>query len=143
MDPETGATRVHRIVTAHDVGTVINPVTHQGQIDGGVIMGMGQAVMEELALDNGKVVNANLGEYKLPGIRDIPVLETVLVESDGGLAPHGGRAIGEFANNNPPAAIANAVADAVGVRIFEIPVTAEKVYSGLQERDRDGREPDG
>ena len=143
VDPETGATRVHRIVTAHDVGTVINPVTHQGQIDGGVIMGMGQAVMEELALDNGKVVNANLGEYKLPGIRDIPVLETVLVESDGGLAPHGGRAIGEFANNNPPAAIANAVADAVGVRIFEIPVTAEKVYSGLQERDRDGREPDG
>lgn len=134
VDPETGATRVERIVTAHDVGTIINPITHQGQIDGGVVMGLGQAVMEELALDNGKVVNANLGEYKLPGIRDIPRLETVLVESEGGLAPHGGRAIGEFANNAPPAAIANAVADAVGVRLFEIPVTAEKVYRGLNEK---------
>ena len=132
VDPETGATRVERIITAHDVGTVINPVTHQGQIDGGVIMGLGQAVMEELTLDNGKVANANLGDYKLPTIRDIPQLETVLVESEGGLAPHGGKAIGEFANNNPPAAIANAVADAVGVRLFEIPVTAEKVYSGLR-----------
>ena len=131
VDPETGATRVERIITAHDVGTVINPVTHQGQIDGGVIMGLGQAVMEELTLDNGKVANANLGDYKLPTIRDIPRLETVLVESEGGLAPHGGKAIGEFANNNPPAAVANAVADAVGVRLFEIPVTAEKVYSGL------------
>ncbi len=136
VDPETGATRVERIVTAHDVGTVINPITHQGQIDGGVIMGVGQAVMEELALDNGKVVNANLGEYKLPGIRDIPALETVLVESEGGLAPHGGRAIGEFANNAPPAAIANAVADAVGVRVYDIPVTAEKVYIGLKANSR-------
>ena len=131
VDPETGATRVERIITAHDVGTVINPVTHQGQIDGGVIMGLGQTVMEELTLDNGKVANANLGDYKLPTIRDVPRLETVLVESEGGLAPHGAKAIGEFANNNPPAAIANAVADAVGVRLFEIPVTAEKVYRGL------------
>ena len=145
VDPETGVTRVERIVTAHDVGTVINPVTHQGQIDGGVIMGLGQAVMEEITLDNGKVANANLGDYKLPGIRDIPRLETVLVDSEGGLAPHGAKAIGEFANNNPPAAIANAVADAVGVRLFEIPVTAEKVYSGLRERDGDrgGHESDG
>ncbi len=145
VDPETGATRVERIITAHDVGTVINPVTHQGQIDGGVIMGLGQAVMEEITLDNGKVANANLGDYKLPGIRDIPRLETVLVDSEGGLAPHGAKAIGEFANNNPPAAIANAVADAVGVRLFEIPVTAEKVYSGLRERDGDrgGHESDG
>ncbi len=136
VDPETGATRVERIVTAHDVGTVINPITHQGQIDGGVVMGLGQAVMEELSLDNGKVANANLGDYKLPGIRDIPRLDTVLVDSEGGLAPYGGKAIGEFANNNPPAAIANAVADAVGVRLFEMPVTAEKVYRGLKERSR-------
>ncbi len=139
VDPETGATRVERIVTAHDVGTVINPLTHQGQIDGGVVMGLGQAVMEELTLDNGKVVNANLGDYKLPGIRDVPRLETVLVESAGGLAPHGAKAIGEFANNNPPAAIANAVADAVGVRLFEIPVTAEKVYSGLRNGEPKGK----
>jgi len=140
VDPETGQVKVTRLTTAHDSGRILNHLTYQGQIDGGVVMGLGQAVMEELTLDHGKVVNANLGDYRLPGIRDIPVLETVLVESDGGLAPHGGRAIGEFANNNPPAAIANAVADAVGVRLFEIPVTAEKVYRSLQERDRNPRQ---
>lgn len=134
VDPETGATRVERMVTAHDVGAVINPVTHQGQIDGGVVMGVGQALMEELVLEDGRVANASLGDYKLPTVRDVPRLETVLVESGGGLAPHGAKAIGEFANNNPPAAIANAVADAVGVRLFEIPVTAEKVFRGLEER---------
>ena len=138
VDPETGATRVERMVTAHDVGAVINPVAHQGQIEGGVVMGMGQALMEELVLEDGKVANASLGDYKLPTIRDVPRLETVLVESGGGLAPHGAKAIGEFANNNPPAAIANAVADAVGVRLFEIPVTAEKVFRGLKDR---GGEP--
>lgn len=143
VDPETGATRVERMVTAHDVGAVINPVAHQGQIDGGVVMGMGQALMEELVLEDGKVANASLGDYKLPTIRDVPRLETVLVESGGGLAPHGAKAIGEFANNSPPAAIANAVADAVGVRIFELPVTAEKVFRGLKERGGEPRPRQG
>ena len=64
--------RVHRVVTAHDVGTIINPVAHQGQIDGATIMGMGQGMMEELVMDNGKVTNNNLGDYKLPSIADIP-----------------------------------------------------------------------
>ncbi|MBI2231484.1 MAG: xanthine dehydrogenase family protein molybdopterin-binding subunit [Deltaproteobacteria bacterium] len=134
VDPETGEMRLHRFVTAHDVGAIINPVTHQGQIDGGVVMGVGQAVMEELVMENGKVTNLSLGEYKLPAIGDIPELKTVLVSSGGGVAPYEAKAIGEFANNSPPAAIANAVADAVGARLFELPISAEKIYNALKNR---------
>ncbi len=136
VDPETGALRLHRFVTAHDVGTIINPITHQGQIDGGVVMGMGQALMEELVMDNGAVTNASLGDYKLPTAADIPELKTVLVRSGGSVAPYEAKAIGEFANNSPPAAIANAVADAVGVRLFDLPITAEKIYQGLKGKGR-------
>jgi CO/xanthine dehydrogenase Mo-binding subunit len=88
--------------------------------------------MEDLAIEEGRVTNAHLGDYKLPTMADIPPLETVLVPSAGGIGPHEAKAIGEFANNPPPAAIANAVADAVGVRLFELPITAERVYEALQ-----------
>jgi CO/xanthine dehydrogenase Mo-binding subunit len=132
VDRETGAVRVHRVVSAHDVGTVINPITHQGQIDGATVMGIGQGLMEELVMENGRVTNSNLGEYKMPTVKDIPELKTVLVKSTGGVGPLDAKPIGEFANNGPPAAIANAVADAVGVRLFELPVTAEKIYRALK-----------
>lgn len=132
VDPETGAARVHRMITAHDVGTIINPLTHQGQIDGATVMGVGQGIMEELVMDHGKIANNNLGDYKLPTIADIPKLRTVLVQSDGGVGPLNAKPIGEFANNGPPAAIANAVADAIGVRLFELPVTAEKIFRALK-----------
>ena len=134
VDPDTGAVRVQRVVSAHDVGTIINPITHQGQIDGATIMGMGQGVMEELVMDEGRVTNNNLGDYKMPTIRDIPELKTVLVKSTGGVGPLDSKPIGEFANNGPPAAIANAVADAVGVRLFELPVKAEKIYQALKQK---------
>ncbi|HEY2987732.1 MAG TPA: xanthine dehydrogenase family protein molybdopterin-binding subunit [Candidatus Binatia bacterium] len=133
VDPETGAVRVRRIVSAHDVGTVINPLGHQGQIDGSTVMGFGQGVMEELVMENGQVTNNNLGDYKLPTIADIPELTTVLLESSGGVGPLNAKPIGEFANNCPPAAIANAVADAVGARLFALPITAEKIHEALGE----------
>ena len=132
VDPDTGAVRVHRVVSAHDVGTIINPVAHQGQIDGATIMGMGQGMMEELVMDGGKVTNNNLGDYKLPSVKDIPELKTVLVKTTGGVGPLDSKPIGEFANNGPPAAIANAIADAVGVRLFELPVKAENIYQALK-----------
>lgn len=131
VDPETGAVHVRRIVSAHDVGTILNPLGHQGQIDGSTVMGFGQAVMEELVIENGRVTNNNLGDYKLPTAKDIPELKTVLLDSPGGVGPLNAKPIGEFANNCPPAAIANAVADAVGARLFELPVTAEKIYEAL------------
>jgi CO/xanthine dehydrogenase Mo-binding subunit len=134
VDPETGAVKLHRVVTAHDVGTIINPTAHQGQIDGATVMGVGQGLMEEIVIDQGRVTNSNLGDYKLPSVADLFELKTVLVPSSGGVGPHNAKPIGEFANNAPPAAIANAVADAVGVRLFELPVKAEKIYQALREK---------
>jgi carbon-monoxide dehydrogenase large subunit len=134
VDPETGKIDVQRFVSAHDVGMIMNPLTHQGQIDGGVIMGLGQALTEELVMEGGIIVNASLGDYKLPTAADIPKLKTVLIRSGGSVAPYEAKAIGEFANNSPPAAVANAIADAVGARLFELPISAEKIYHALKQK---------
>ena len=136
VDRETGQVTVSKITTAHDVGTIINPMLHQGQIDGGVIQGFGFALMEELQTVEGTVQNANLGDYKLPNIKDVPELETVLIQAPAGPAPFDGKAIGEIPNVPLAAAIANAVEDAVGVRIYDLPITAEKVYNALHGSER-------
>jgi CO/xanthine dehydrogenase Mo-binding subunit len=127
VDPETGQIVVQRIVTAHDVGTIINPLDHQGQIDGAVIQGLGYARMEGLQSADGLISTLSLGEVKIPTMQDIPALVTVLVESPGGEGPYQGKAIGENPISPVAPAIANAVYDAVGVRIQDLPITAEKV----------------
>jgi CO/xanthine dehydrogenase Mo-binding subunit len=134
VDPETGQVRVHKIVTAHDVGTILNPLTHQGQIEGGIIQGLGYALMEEMNTEEGRISTLSLGEYKIPTIEDIPELVTVLLEASTGPAPYGGKSIGESSNVPVAAAIANAVYDAVGVRILDLPITAEKVFRALKEK---------
>jgi CO/xanthine dehydrogenase Mo-binding subunit len=131
VDRETGEVEVLRVISAHDVGTVINPLGHQGQINGGFITGLGLAMTEELVSEDGRVLNGSLADYKLPNIQDIPQFETVLVPTKGGLGPYEAKAIGELANNSTAAAIANAVANATGARVFELPLTAERVYRQL------------
>ncbi len=133
VDAETGQFKVTRFVTAHDVGTIINPMTHLGQIEGGLVQGIGMATMEELRIEEGRVLTTNLGDYKVPTIADVPKLVTTLVHSNGGPGPYGAKAIGEMANNSPIAAIANAVADAVGSRAFELPITSDQVFRALKE----------
>ena len=134
VDPETGQIKLLDVVTAHDVGTIINPLGHQGQIEGGVLQGVGFGLMEELRVEEGQVSTLNLGDYKLPNIRDIPPLTTVLVEEEVGPAPFHGKAIGESSITPTAAAIANAVYDAVGVRFYDLPITSEKVYEALQQQ---------
>ena len=135
VDPATGQVTLQKLTTAHDVGTVLNPLTHQGQVEGGAIQGVGHALTEHLIVQDGAVTNVHLGDYKLPTSMDIPELKTVLVESDAGPAPYAGKAIGEHSNVAVPAAVANAVFDAVGVRLMDLPVTAEKVYTALREKN--------
>jgi len=133
VDRETGEVRVNKLTTAHNTGTILNPLTHQGQIDGAVMMGFGYGVMENLAYDkSGKVLAANLGEYKIPNIKDIPALKTTILQSDFGSGPYNSMSIGETALIPTAAAIANAVDDAVGVRIKSLPITAEKVLDALK-----------
>ena len=136
VDPETGQVRVTRVITAHDVGTIINPVAHQGQIEGGLLQGLGYGLMEELVTADGRISTASLGDYKIPTIADVPLLVTVLVKSPTGPAPYQGKAIGEISNVPLAAAIANAVYDAVGVRVTDLPITAEKVLGALKKKKR-------
>ena len=134
-DQETGAFKIADVVLVADVGRIINPIGHQGQIDGGLIYGLGNAVMEEMPLDeSGKVTTLSLGEYKLPTMMDIPPFRTVLVTAGMGEGPYGAKAAGELGNIGVPAAIANAVASALGVRLAEFPVTSERIYAELQHR---------
>jgi CO/xanthine dehydrogenase Mo-binding subunit len=133
VDTETGEVRLQKLTTAHNTGTILNPLAHQGQIDGAVIMGMGYGLVENLAYDDsGKVLAANLGEYKIPNIRDIPELNTAILQSNFGSGPYNSMSIGETALIPTAAAIANAVEDAVGVRITSLPITAEKVLTALR-----------
>ena len=121
------------------VGTVLNPLTHQGQIEGGVIQGLGYALMEEISIEDGRISTLSLGDYKIPTMADIPILETVLLESPSGPAPFDSKGIGESSNVPVAGAIANAVYDAAGVRIFDLPITAEKVLRALQEKETSGK----
>jgi len=134
VDPQTGQVKVLKLTCAHDAGTVINPLSHQGQIEGGIIQGLGFSLIEEIQGEEGRLSTVSLGDYKLPNIKDIPELRTVLLTQDEGPAPFGGKSVGEASTSPVPGAIANAVFDAVGVRIMDTPITAEKVYSALRER---------
>jgi CO/xanthine dehydrogenase Mo-binding subunit len=134
VDVETGRVNLTRFTSAHSTGTVLNPLMHQGQIDGGIVMGMGYALMEGVMIDGGNVVTTNFGENKIPSIRDIPALKTVIQEFPVGNGPYGGMSIGEPPVIPTAAAIANAVEDAVGVRIYDLPITAEKVLRAIRAR---------
>ncbi len=134
VDRETGALTIHDVTFVADVGAIINPIAHQGQIDGGFAMGLGHALTEELVVEDGRIVNLMLSEYKLPCQLDMPPFRVIYLEPDGGPGPYGARAAGEFNTAGVPPAIANAVADACGVRLDTLTLTAERIYDALQER---------
>jgi CO/xanthine dehydrogenase Mo-binding subunit len=124
------------VLQVADVGTIINPIAHDGQLRGGFGFGLGAALMEQLAVEDGRVLTANLGDYKLPTQLDMPPYRLVHVPSVGP-GPFGAKMAGELSNCAVAPAIANAVQDAVGVRVVDLPITAEAVRRGL------GRRPGG
>jgi carbon-monoxide dehydrogenase large subunit len=131
VDAETGAARVAKLHFTYDVTRVINPVIHQGQIDGAIVQGVGYSLMEEMAVDEGRVLTLSLGDYKIPNIKDVPPLVTSLVRAKEGPGPFGVKAVAEAGISIVAPAIANAVYNATGVRIMDLPVTAEKILAGL------------
>jgi CO/xanthine dehydrogenase Mo-binding subunit len=133
-DPETGQIRPIEVTMVVDVGTIINPIAHQGQLEGSFVYGLGNAVMEEVVVEDGRVTSLSLGEYKLPTEMDIPPLRTVLVPTEIGPGPFGAKAAGEITNSGVAPAVANAVRDALGVRVKALPITAERVFNALQEQ---------
>ncbi|MEA2639387.1 MAG: hypothetical protein QOF51_781, partial [Chloroflexota bacterium] len=131
VDTETGEVRVMRLVTAQQAGTIINSLGHQGQIDGGVVQGIGFALTEELVVEEGRITTAHFGDYKLPTTEDIPPLTTVNVPSPG-LGPFDSKSIGEIPTIPTAGAIASAVADAIGAPVTQLPITAERVLATLE-----------
>ncbi len=133
VDSATGAVRVVDAVQVVDVGTIVNPLAHQGQLEGGFAFGLGAGLMEDLVVADGQVTTLTLGEYKVPTVMDMPPLRTVLLATEIGPGPFGAKAVGEVTNSGVAPAIANAVADAVGARVTELPITAERVLNALEE----------
>jgi xanthine dehydrogenase molybdenum-binding subunit len=134
VDRGTGQVKVRKLTTVHDSGTVLNHLSYTGQIDGGVITGLGFALMEDSSLVDGKMVTTNLGEFKMATAADVPKLTTVLLQDANGPIPYQGKAIAEIPNVPTAAAIANAIQDAVGVRLFDLPLTSEKIYAELNKK---------
>ena len=139
VDRETGQVKVTRFVQAQDVGLAVNPMGVEGQLEGGAVQGIGRALSEEIQIDpdTGQVRNASLATYLMPLAIDMPEIENVLVEVPSDDGPFGLRAVAEPPGFGPPAAIANAIYDAVGVRIRTLPLSPERVLAAMQ-----GRAPD-
>ena len=131
VDEESGEVRLTHLYFVYDVGTVINPLIHQGQIEGGIVQGQGYALTEELKLDDGHITTVTLGDYKLPNIADNVPLTTSLVQGKAGPGPFGAKSVAEAGISIVAPAVANAVYNATGVRITELPITAEKILRGL------------
>ena len=136
VDLETGKVKVQQISYTHDATKVINPLTHDGQIQGAIAQGIGHTLMENLAVEDGIVQTLHLGDYKIPTIQDLPPLTITDTKAQEGPGPFGIKAVSEMGIGIAAPAIANAVYNATGVRIQDLPITAEKVLNGLRDLGR-------
>ncbi|MCL6592392.1 MAG: xanthine dehydrogenase family protein molybdopterin-binding subunit [Alicyclobacillus sp.] len=144
VDTETGKVRLTRLVTVGDCGRAINPGIVQRQLTGASLMQMGFTLFEDMVFEDGQVVNASLADYKIPGFWDLPQqLEVSVVEVPHRQGPFGAKGVGESGSFAVSPAVANAVFDAIGVRIFETPLTPEKVLKALRAKQGQTWEVDG
>jgi CO/xanthine dehydrogenase Mo-binding subunit len=132
VDIATGRVKVQKIVAAHDVGRAINPMAVEGQIEGAIGQGYGYCLTEGFEYENGKVLNPDFLGYRIPRSNDMPEIETIMVEKIDSIGPFGAKGVGEPALVPVAPAIANAIWDAVGVRITDLPITPEKILAGLR-----------
>ncbi len=137
VDRETGQVRVLKYVAASDCGTVINPVGAEGQVEGSVAQGLGYALIEGLKMDEGRPINPNFGDYRLPSMRDMPALNHAFAQSYEPTGPFGAKGLGELGMDPTAAVISNAIFDAVGVRVKTLPITPEKVLAALRSKEQE------
>jgi CO/xanthine dehydrogenase Mo-binding subunit len=131
VDPATGAVAVRRLTGAYDVGAVLDESGLSGQLNGGLVQGLGFATMEEVRRAHGRVETFSLADYKLPTVADVPPHEVAIIADGGGAGPLGSKSVGELTNGLAPPAIANAVHDALGVWITDLPLSAERIFRAL------------
>jgi len=142
IDEETGEIDLKGVWDAHDSGTVINPSLVHGQSHGGIYMGLGEAIWEEVKFDeNGRILNPNLAEYRMPTALDVPMMDSLAVESFEPAGPWGVKEVGEGVNVPTEGAVANAILDATGVLMNSLPLTYEKVWRALRSK-KEGKNVD-
>lgn len=134
VDSETGQVRIVQFVSVADCGTVVNPMAAEGQQEGAIAQGIGYAMTETLQTLDGRPVNPNLSDYKIPCAQDMPPLSIAFADSYEPSGPFGAKGLGELGLDPTAAVLANAIYDACGVRITELPITAEKIYRALRAR---------
>jgi CO/xanthine dehydrogenase Mo-binding subunit len=136
VDTETGHVRIDRMINVADVGRPINPKIVETQLSGASLMQLGFSMFEKMQLDRGQITNASLADYKIPGIQDVPlVMENETVETHQENGPFGAKGVGELATFGLSPAIANAIDDAIGVRLTELPLNAEAVFRAIRAKD--------
>jgi CO/xanthine dehydrogenase Mo-binding subunit len=134
VDEDTGVLNVRKLAACYDVGRAINPLSVEGQIEGGAVYALGYGLSEEVVIREGKIQTPSFAEYLIPTSLDAPEVSTILLESGDGVGPFGAKGVGEPSVNSVAPAIANAVFDAVGVRIRDLPITAEKIFKAMREK---------
>jgi CO/xanthine dehydrogenase Mo-binding subunit len=133
VDTETGEVKILKIAAVHDVGKVLNPQTLKGQMYGALAQGLGYALYEEILSEKGRILNSNFNDYKIPTIAEMDFeIDLDFVETDDKLGPFGAKGVGESGMCPTAPAIANAIYNAVGVRIYDLPITPEKVLAALK-----------
>ncbi|MCW9033465.1 MAG: molybdopterin-dependent oxidoreductase [Rhodospirillales bacterium] len=132
VDTETGIVTLDKVTAAHDVGRVLNEMSLEGQIEGGIIMGQGYALTEDLLVKEGRVITPNFRDYKMVTAPEIPEIDLSFIETQDGEGPQGAKGVGEAPSICMAAAVGNAIYNATGVRIYEAPYTPEKVYRALK-----------
>jgi CO/xanthine dehydrogenase Mo-binding subunit len=136
VDLKTGEVTVFRVTAASDCGQLLNPMSVEGQIEGCIVMGMGYALSENLILEGGQTVNPSFLNYRIPTSRQTPIINIHHVKNRDPEGPFGAKETGEGSLDPTPPAIANAIYNATGVRIKELPITPEKILRGLKKEDR-------
>lgn len=139
VDLHTGQIRVLRLVSAQDAGRIVNPDAARGQVEGAMVMALGATLMEKLEFDDqGRILNPSFVDYRIITSTDTPEMQVIFIETDDASGPYGARGLGEHGIVAVPAAIANALADALGVEFKQIPITAQMVYEALESKGEGG-----
>jgi len=136
VDLVTGQVKLLRMVTAHDCGRPINPMLVEGQLEGSVVGGMGQALYEDVIVEKGQVMNPSFLDYGFPTFLEMPEIESIEVETDDPIGPFGAKEAGEGTQLSPAPAIVNAIYDAIGVDFMELPITPEKILKALEKKGK-------
>ncbi len=136
VDPQTGRVKLLKMAAAHDCGKMINPLLVEGQLEGSVVGGMGQALYEDVIVEKGQVMNPSFLDYGFPTTMEMPEIEAIEVETIDPLGPFGAKEAGEGTQVSPAPAIVNAIYDAIGIDFMEMPVTPEKILKALEEKKK-------